>query len=49
MEGDTGAPENFEKNHQGFLRVGGHWDPRRQMYVRRDGSYLPDPDSFRHG
>lgn len=35
-------PKGFELVHQKFLALGGHWDARRGIYVRRDGSFDAD-------
>jgi len=32
--------KTFDWCHKEFLRLGGHWDKKLQMYVRRDGSHL---------
>ncbi len=34
----------FERAHQDFLKAGGHWNPKLNLYVRRDGTY--DKDKF---
>ena len=34
--------EDFDKYHREFLGLGCRWDAARQMYVRKDGSVLPD-------
>jgi hypothetical protein len=34
---------HFEECHREYLALGCHWDPSRQLYVRRDGSTLTTP------
>lgn len=33
----------LDEFHANFLKAGGHWSIEQQRYVRRDGSYTPDP------
>lgn len=34
-----GGQQVFEAAHQKFLKAGGKWDPKLQLYVKRDGTY----------
>ncbi len=33
---------DYDRHHKAFLALGCRWDVQRQMYVRRNGSVLPD-------
>jgi hypothetical protein len=34
--------KDYDKQRAAFLAVGGRWDDKRQLYVRRDGTFTPD-------
>lgn len=41
-------PKQFEAIHQRFLKLGGHWDPKNNCYVRKDGSFDKDLPAVHH-
>jgi len=44
LESWSFSAADFSRCHREFLALGCRWDSERQMYVRRDGSILPEPD-----